>query len=168
MFGDGVRDEVTANIFKTGGYPRILSIFIMICIGIIPITKIPLNARPLVSTAEVFLGLDNRVVAQTPTLAGMSGLNRGLLKVTIRVAIVALFVFIAVVLPDFDRIMTLLGSVAAFAVCIILPLLFHLKLFEDKLSAREKLINWILIILSIIMGSTSTVAACLPKELLGL
>lgn len=43
MFGDYVRDEVTSNILLTKGYPRFLSIIIVLLIAIIPITKIPLR-----------------------------------------------------------------------------------------------------------------------------
>lgn len=43
MFGGHVRDEITANIFLTKGYPEWLSIFIVIAIAIIPLTKIPLK-----------------------------------------------------------------------------------------------------------------------------
>lgn len=43
MFGEEVRDEITANIFLTKGYPKVLSIIIMLAIAIIPLTKIPLK-----------------------------------------------------------------------------------------------------------------------------
>jgi solute carrier family 32 (vesicular inhibitory amino acid transporter) len=44
MFGDKVRDEITSNIILTKeGYPEFLSLFIVICIAIIPITKVPLK-----------------------------------------------------------------------------------------------------------------------------
>ena len=43
MFGDYIRDEVTSNILRTEGYPRFLSIIIVVLIAIIPITKIPLR-----------------------------------------------------------------------------------------------------------------------------
>ncbi len=43
MFGDYIRDEVTSNILLTKGYPRFLSIIIVVLIAIIPITKIPLR-----------------------------------------------------------------------------------------------------------------------------
>ena len=46
MFGSRVRDEITANIFLTEGYPEWLSIFIVIAIAIIPLTKIPLKYVP--------------------------------------------------------------------------------------------------------------------------
>lgn len=167
MFGDGVRDEITSNIFLTKGYPRFLSVFIAICIAIIPLTKIPLNARPIISTLEIVTGLDNRSLAASSSMNGMSGMNRGLFKFLLRIFVTILFVLIAIVCPSFDRIMTLLGSVACFSICIILPLAFHLKLFGHELGSTEKMINWVLIVVSTIMAVISTIFACLPKELIG-
>jgi len=43
MFGDDVKDELTASIFTTEGYPRVLSILMVIAVAIIPLTKIPLK-----------------------------------------------------------------------------------------------------------------------------
>jgi vesicular inhibitory amino acid transporter len=167
MFGDGVKEEVTSNIFLTKGFPQGISVFIAICIAIIPLTKIPLNARPIVSTLEVLFGLDTRSLAMSSSIDGMSGLTRGVLKITLRMVTIVIFVIIAIVFPSFDRIMTLLGSVACFSICIILPLAFHLKLFGKEISSGEKTMNWVLIIVSTIMAIISTVFACLPKEMIG-
>jgi vesicular inhibitory amino acid transporter len=167
MFGDNVRDEITSNIFLTEGYPAGTSVFIAICIAIIPLTKVPLNARPIVSTFEVLFGLDTRSLASAPSMNGMSGLNRGIAKIALRVATIVTFVVIAILFPSFDRIMTLLGSVACFSICIILPLAFHLKLFGKEIGKVEKAMNWALIWVSSIMAVVSTVFACLPKEWIG-
>jgi vesicular inhibitory amino acid transporter len=43
MFGDDVKDELTASIFTTKGYPQSLSILMVIAVAIIPLTKIPLK-----------------------------------------------------------------------------------------------------------------------------
>lgn len=43
MFGDGVRDEITSNILLTDGYSPALSVLIVVCIAIIPLTKVPLK-----------------------------------------------------------------------------------------------------------------------------
>lgn len=167
MFGEGVRDEITNNIFLTEGYPQSISVFIAICIAIIPLTKVPLNSRPIVSTLEVLFGLDNRSLSVSPSLDGMSGLNRGLFKIFLRIITIVVFVGIAIVFPSFDRIMTLLGSVACFSICIILPVAFHLKLFGKELGRGERILNWTLIITSTIMAVVSTIFAILPKELIG-
>lgn len=168
MFGDGVRDEITSNIFMTNGYPAWLSVVICVCVAIIPLTKIPLNARPIVSTLEVLLGLDSRAVAASPALHGMSGFNRGILRATIRVLIVVLLVILAILVPSFDRIISLLGSVACFTICIILPLAFHLKIFGSEIGRAERWGNWALIIVSTILAVVSTVFNFFPKSMLGL
>jgi vesicular inhibitory amino acid transporter len=120
-----------------------------------------------VSTIEVLLGLDTRALAQNSSLVGMSGFNRGILKAVIRIFTVLVFVGIAIVFPSFDRIMTLLGSVCCFTICIILPIAFHLKLFGKEIGRTEKVVNWVLIVVSSVMAIVSTVFACLPKDLIG-
>lgn len=43
MFGDGVLDEVTANILSMDAYPRAISVWVIIFIAIIPLSKVPLR-----------------------------------------------------------------------------------------------------------------------------
>ena len=43
MFGDLIRDEVTANILTMEGHPKWISVFIIMCVAVIPITKVPLK-----------------------------------------------------------------------------------------------------------------------------
>lgn len=43
MFGDTIRDEVTANILGLDAYPQALSVCIIMFIAIIPLTKVPLK-----------------------------------------------------------------------------------------------------------------------------
>lgn len=130
-----------------------------------PFTNV-FSARPIVSTIELLFGLDPRTLAATSSLHGSSGLTRGILKITIRLFTTAVFVIIAIVFPEFDRIMTLLGAVACFSVCLILPLAFHLKLFGDKIGRWEYWGNWALLVLSAIMAVVSTIFACLPKDVI--
>lgn len=167
MFGDGVHDEVTRNIVTTDGYPQWLSVFIVVCIAIIPITKVPLNARPIVSTLELALGLDSRVMAGAETMNGLSGFTRGILKITVRITCTIVFVILAILVPDFDRIMSLLGAVACFTICIILPCGFHLKLFGKELKRWQRAVDWGLIVVSGIMALVSTAFNVIPRDKLG-
>ncbi|OCL09573.1 hypothetical protein AOQ84DRAFT_404096 [Glonium stellatum] len=166
MFGDGVRDEITSNIFLTKGYPASLSVLIAVCIAIIPLTKIPLNARPIILTLEILAGLDSRVLASS-SMDGMSGMTRGFLKLLARILVTILLVVLAIVFPEFDRIVALMGSVACFTICIILPLSFHLKLFGKEIPAAERWVNWALMAVSAAMAIVGTVFAFLPKEIVG-
>lgn len=167
MYGEDVKDEITRNIAETNGFRPILSWATVVAIAIIPITKVPLNARPIVSTLEIYLGLDARAVADDAALIGMSGLKRGIWKIGIRVASTALFVFLAILIPSFDTLMSLIGSVACFTICIILPCAFHLKLFHKDLSGWHKALDWSLIVICTILALVSTAFNCIPKNVRG-
>lgn len=167
MFGDGVMEEITANIIGITAYPRILSVMLSIFIAIIPLTKAPLNARPIVSSMELILGLDARNIAGTPALTGLSAYTRGGLKAGIRIFVVVLFVFIAILVPAFDSIMAFMGSSLCFTICVILPVLFYLKLFRGQISLRERVLDYFLITVCSILAVVGTVWAFLPKALIG-
>jgi len=159
MFGDNVRDEITSNILLTPGYPPGLSVCIVVCIAIIPLTKVPLNARPIVTTIEVLAGLLDKH-------EGEDSFGVKAARVLIRVITTIVFVVIAIIFPAFDLIMTLLGAVCCFSICIILPVAFHLRLFGAELSYAEKTLNWVMLVSSCIMALVSTVFACLPRDIL--
>lgn len=118
MFGDGVSDEITSNILKTTGYPDALKAFLVIFIAIIPLTKIPLNAQPIVMTLEVLSGLHPHAVADESTLLGRSSAFRGVLKVAIRMVTLLMFLGIAIAFPGFDTIMAFMGSALCFTICV--------------------------------------------------
>ncbi|KAJ5570729.1 Amino acid transporter transmembrane [Penicillium sp. DV-2018c] len=159
MFGDIVSDEITANVLTVTDYPQSLSICIIIFISIIPLTKVPLNARPLVATFEVLCGL------HVPARNGYETAHQ-ISRAMVRVVLVAMIVVLAVVFPAFDRIMAFLGSFLCFTICIILPLAFYLKIFGKEISRGERIIDWILIIFSSILAAVGTVWAFLPQDML--
>ena len=168
MYGDGVADEITRSVLTTDGYPSWIGVFIVICVAIIPLTKVPLNARPIVSTAELFLGLDVRAMSTSESMTGLSGYTRGVLKIVVRILITVLFVILAIAIPGFDTIMSLLGAIACFTICIILPCAFHLKLFGKELSKGQKMLDWTLVVVSTILALVSTAFNFMPAKTLGL
>lgn len=118
MFGDEVRDEITSNILMESSYPRTLTLLMCLCIGIIPLTKVPLNARPIVATVEVLLGLHQQTVAENSGLVGRTMSFRGAMKIIIRVSVILCFLAISIVFPAFDSIMAFMGSALCFTICI--------------------------------------------------
>ena len=118
MFGDGVLDEITSNILMESSYPKALTVLMTLFVGIIPLTKIPLNARPIVSTVEVLLGLHQQAVSPSPGLVGRSMYFRGIAKVVIKVLIVFVFLIISILFPAFDSIMAFMGSALCFTICV--------------------------------------------------
>ncbi|KAI1107249.1 transmembrane amino acid transporter protein-domain-containing protein [Jackrogersella minutella] len=167
MFGDGVRDEITGNILQTTGYPNVLNILLVVFIAIIPLTKIPLNSQPIVTTLEVVFGLRQQAVAEEASLVGLSSTSRGLLKALVRVITLLVFLVIAVLFPSFDTIMAFMGSALCFTICVTLPLAFYLKLFGHEITVRERIFTWTVMIISITISTIGTVWAFLPRELIG-
>lgn len=167
MFGDSVMTEITANLIATPGYPRTLSIMMTIFIAIIPLTKVPLNARPIVSTLEVLFGLTSHSIPDTPSLGGLSNMTRGFFRVMIRVFVVVIFVFISIVFPAFDSIMAFMGSTLCFTICVILPLMFYLKIFGKEVSMQERMLDYVLIVVCSVLAVVGTVWAFLPKRMIG-
>ena len=167
MFGDGVMTEITANLLRTDGYPRSLNITMSVFIAIIPLTKLPLNARPIVSTIEAIFGVGPHAVAESPSLTGLSAYTRGILIIAIRIFVLVLFVIIAILFPAFDSIMAFMGSTLCFTICIILPLFFYLKIFGKEVSTRERIFDYFLIVVCSILAIVGTVFAFLPKNLIG-
>ncbi|KAK7989506.1 Transmembrane amino acid transporter [Apiospora arundinis] len=167
MFGDGVRDAITSNLLRTTGYPQALNVLLVIFISIIPLTKIPLNAQPIVTTLELLAGLRTQVVADDSILVGRSSVFRGIMKISLRIFTLIFFLIIAIAFPAFDTIMAFMGSALCYTICVTLPLAFYLKLFGHELSKRERALAWTTMIISFVLSIVGTVWAFLPKHLIG-
>ncbi|KAF4998746.1 hypothetical protein FDECE_11729 [Fusarium decemcellulare] len=172
MFGDGIRDAITSNVLKTAGYPEALSVVMCIFIAIIPLTKIPLNARPIITTMDVICGVHEHhhhhhhehahSQASRSSVLVTQGI-RGL----VRVFVVVLLLFISIVFPAFDSVCAFLGAALCTLISIILPISFHLKLFWEEVSTRDKIVSAILLVVFAIMGLLGTIWTFLPKHLIG-
>ena len=97
----------------------------------------------------------------------MAGYSRGLLRTVIRIAITIIIVIIAVFVPSFDTVMSLMGSVLCFSICIILPLAFYLKIFREEIGWKEKVLDWALIVVATVLGVVGTVWVSLPASMTG-
>lgn len=124
------------------------------------------STRPIISSADKLLGLDARHVGSSP-VAGMSGIPRGLLRSVIRITITTVILIIAVFVPSFDTVMSLMGSVLCFSICIILPLAFYLKIFGKEIGWKEKILDWFMIVVATILGIIGTIWVCLPASMTG-
>ncbi|KAL9125774.1 MAG: hypothetical protein Q9217_005077 [Psora testacea] len=165
MFGQNIMDEVTSNIFLTDGYPHAVSVCMVVFIAIIPLTKVPLNARPIFVFVEDFIGLNSDTLPSF-RLLGLASYTRSFLRSGVRLVIIIVIILLAILVPSFDTVMALLGSAMAFSICIILPVAFHLKLFYKELGELEKALHWFLIITCSILAVLGTVWVFLPKHVL--
>jgi len=123
MFGDDVRETITSNILRTTGYPKALTAFMCAFIAIIPLTKIPLNARPIINTIELVSGIHYQQHLHQNAGGPADGSRTGeayftLVRVFSRVLVLATFLVIAILFPAFDSIMAFMGSALCFTICI--------------------------------------------------
>ena len=107
MFGSEVKDEITRSILNTRGYPPILNYLVVLIIAIIPITKIPLNVRPVAGALDVLFGVNDRAIALIggESAIGMSKFKRALIRFLDRIFAVLVPVIIAIYYPSFESIM---------------------------------------------------------------
>ena len=171
MFGDAVRDEVTANILHATSYPHVLSVLIVVLIAIIPITKIPLSNRPMTDTINKKFLIDLRQMdAKARRHSERSRKHRaGRGAIAIFANVVELG--ISVLLPDFDSIMALMGSALCFTICVIMPVSFYLKIFSKEgkeIGWLERVVDYGLVVVCTALGIVGTVFAVLPKEKIGI
>ncbi|KAF5021108.1 hypothetical protein F66182_6850 [Fusarium sp. NRRL 66182] len=172
MFGDGIRDAITSNILKSKGYPDALKIIMCIFVAIIPLTKIPLNARPIITTMDVICGVHehhhhshhDQPHAQS---SRPSALATKAIRAFVRLFVVGLLLFISLVFPAFDSVCAFLGAALCTLISIILPISFYLKLFWEDVSLREKIVSAILLVLFGVLGLLGTIWTFLPKHLIG-
>ena len=150
MFGYYCNNEITNNLLITPGYPQWIYPLISGLICLIPIAKTPLNAKPIISTVDSMFGFD--LVSTNWFIRSMKSGCRFCVKVGVN----ALFVLLAIIFPEFDKIIGMLGASICFLVCIILPGCFYLRLCGAKISAFERLLVSLAIGISIILALVAT------------
>jgi len=171
MFGDAVRDEVTASILHSSAYPHALSVLIVILIAIIPITKIPLSNRPMIDTINKKFYIDLRQMdakaRHRSERSWKHRCGRGVIAISANVMELG----ISVLFPDFDSIMALMGSGLCFTICVIMPIAFYLKIFSTEgkeIGGLERAVDYGLVVVCTMLGIVGTVFAVLPKEKIGI
>lgn len=170
MFGDGISDAITSNVLRTSGYPKALTILMCIFVAIIPLTKIPLNARPLITTADVLCDvhdLPNHPAHNNSSASRRSILAKNLIRGLIRVSVVLVLLLISIAFPAFDSVCAFLGAALCTLISILLPISFYLKLYWNDIPNRERLSLWVLFTVFSILGLAGTIWTFLPKSLIG-
>lgn len=75
----------------------------------------------------------------------------------IRTSCVAVFAGLAFLVPNINDLATLVGGMVSPLMGFILPPIFHLRLYGDKLSTPVFCINWILIVFGSFAGVYTTI-----------
>jgi len=73
MFGNGISDEITRDLANTKGYPKVLNKVAIWLIIINPLSKFALAARPINTTLELILGVEDSQINRPPIHQTRSG-----------------------------------------------------------------------------------------------
>jgi vesicular inhibitory amino acid transporter len=153
MFGSNVKEEVTKSVLTTSGYPKFTYFIICTLMAIVPISKTPLNARPIISIFEMMFKVES-----ISHFKGFAYAWRFLLRTSVILGVNAAFVFVSVLIPDFDKIISFLGAGLCYLLCLILPCLFYINICHKTITRREKIQCWIIIVVSSILSIVGTTA----------
>ncbi|KAG7694089.1 hypothetical protein KL915_003760 [Ogataea haglerorum] len=121
MFGAGILNEITQSVLVTKGYPNFVYLLVSACVSMVPIAKTPINAMPVINILEF-------VMRVSPQQIESPSFFQKLLRVAAKLLVNMLFVLIAIVYPEFDKIIGLSGASLCTIICIILPCAFYLRL----------------------------------------
>ncbi|GMM32432.1 hypothetical protein DAMA08_051770 [Martiniozyma asiatica (nom. inval.)] len=145
MFGKLIEDEVTKNIIKQEGYPGWIGTSVVIFTGLLPISKLPLVCRPIITALDSYFETYESIWRQS----------------WCRLCVSLLYLLASLLLTDFSKVMSLLGSAICFAVCIILPISYYVRIYQDKMQRKEYFMWQTIIVLSIIGAVLGTLAVIL-------
>lgn len=90
------------------------------------------------------------------------------MKALFRIVVTIVAVVIAIVVPSFELISALMGGAFAFLICIIMPVAFHLRMFQGQVSKSQLALDWTAIVVSAVLGIMGTVWEFLPRDWMGL
>lgn len=145
MFGHLCSNEVTNTLLTTAGYPSWCYPLISMLICVVPLAKTPLNAKPIISSLDSLFGVDKEV--STPGK---------ITKFFNRVAVNALFVLLAILFPEFEKIIGILGASICFLICVILPCSFYIKICSTQIKSFERFKVLSIIYIAIFLSIAST------------
>ncbi|CAI5760399.1 unnamed protein product [Candida verbasci] len=145
MYGNKNSNEITNTLLLTKGYPIWVYPLISGLICLVPLAKTPLNAKPIISTLNSILITKNNNILNS------------VISFSIKIGVNFTFVVLAILFPEFDKILGMLGASICFIICNILPSLFYLKLCKN-INIYERLFVQLIIIISSIIGIFATYA----------
>ncbi|KAI5960812.1 uncharacterized protein KGF55_004382 [Candida pseudojiufengensis] len=152
MFGFKCNNEITNNLLDTVGYPNWCYPLIKALICIIPLAKTPLNAKPIISSLDVLTGVNKL------TKSNFINTLKSVIKFIIRIGVNLIFVILAILFPEFEKIIGILGASICFIICIILPCLFYLKLCQSQINWGYKIWLYFVVSFSFILAILASYA----------
>ncbi|KAI9258924.1 transmembrane amino acid transporter protein-domain-containing protein [Phascolomyces articulosus] len=145
MFGSQTMQEITQNLVLVPEYNQALNRLAVWLMALQPFAKYGLNLNP------VNLAFEIAVFRQSATIHGWlskSSWREPALTILSRTTISVFIVTVSFLIPEFEKIMALIGAFFSYMISAILPLLCYLKLFGDAMSPTSRLWHHVLVVIS--------------------
>jgi len=148
MFGATVDDQVTLSLQKSepGGSSKAMMLLTWLMI-LTAFSKFTLTAFPLA------LGLEEIVAIWIPSDRVMEVVSS-----FIKICLISLALLVAIFIPSFSFLCSLVGLVCTMIVSVIFPAAAHLRLFGTRLPLWEKIIDCFFILCGVVMAIAGTYA----------
>ncbi|KAG0184353.1 hypothetical protein DFQ28_011349 [Apophysomyces sp. BC1034] len=153
MFGSETMQEITQNLIAVPEYNATLNRVAVWLVALTPISKYALASNPINVSLEIML-FGHQGVANW---CGKGHWRTTTLTVVSRVTESAVVVTLAYMLPEFDKVMSLLGAFFSYVISAIFPIVCHLRLFNHTIPPWEKYMSWVLLVISTIMAIIGTI-----------
>lgn len=163
MFGADTSKEIIHNILTISSeYPHALVALMVAFTSLMPVTKTTLTLRPFIEM------LDETFTGQGPDSHPKSHMEHSdqprspiWIRMSVRVSVMAAIVLLSIAIPDFDRVMAIMGAALCCPISILLPSAFHLKLCRDELSWVERVLDYVMLAVGGVMTAVGLVGAVL-------
>mmetsp|Transcript_463 Transcript_463/g.592 ORF Transcript_463/g.592 Transcript_463/m.592 type:complete len:113 (-) Transcript_463:67-405(-) len=99
------------------------------------------------------LGMEEIVAPYLPSNTAME-----VTDAFIKITLIILALLVAMFVPSFSFLCSLVGLICTIIVSVIFPAAAHLKLFGERLSIFEKLIDWVLVVGGSVVAVIGTIA----------
>eukprot|EP00898_Chlorokybus_atmophyticus_P002793 jgi/Chlat1/3514/Chrsp23S03706 len=150
MYGSSVLEEVTLNL-PAGP----LATFATCLIVVNPFTKFALTLEPVERGVENALQLN-----ENPDKFQTFGFLVPPKKIAVRTALGLSALLLATSVPFFGIVMSLIGACLTLCVSVIFPSMCYLAIFGDQVSTREKIVNYLVVIIGIMCAVSGTYTGC--------
>eukprot|EP01083_Nonionella_stella_P022491 62215_1 len=145
MFGSTVDDQITLSLEKNGGSANMLLTVLTWMMVLTAFSKFTLTAFPLA------LGMEEIVAPFLHSERAMEVISS-----MIKILLIFLALVVAIFVPSFGFICSLVGLICTMTVSVIFPAAAHLKLFGPTLAWWDKGIDYSFIISGTIMAIAGT------------
>lgn len=136
MFGNHVEDSLTKSLMGNKDLPSFINPLLCLFLGLLPISKLSLVVRPIISVYEKHFRLNDPNVISYKN--GQKFQPLSFKKLSARVIFMTFLFTLSLIFTSFGKVVAFLGSAICCTICISLPLMFYLKFFKDETTAFQK------------------------------